>query len=652
MLRRHAPDLRVLQHVAPAAVASIAVVWAWLDGGFTSTTWYAGGLVVAALLVTQILGGAVAVGRAPMIVAVGFLGSFAAFEGLSILWASSKGDAWDAANLTFIYAFILLLFAGWRAAVPARQVLVALFAVAMAGVGVLTLFSAAGDVTSAFIVQRLAAPTGYPNATAALFLIPFFPAVALGATPRLAVPIRAVAVGSAATLACVAYVPESRGALYTFPLACVLLLALARSRIRMAVTLLVAVAPALLLIHPLSRPYEVAGEHLRAAATHHAANLALLSGVAAAAAGAILAAADTKIRFTPPRWLNRVGYLAAAAAVVSAVAFAAAHHPTATARHLWSSFRSDNTASADGSTRFGSLGSNRYDFWRVSLDLAEAHPLVGIGAGNFGEEYLQHRRTNEQPAFPHSIEMSVLSETGAIGTILFLLFGVFAVLAVGRSRQAGGATAALAAGGATAFGYWVLHGSVDWLWQFPALGASAFMMLGIAAGPSRPGRIPWKATVAAAVLTAAIAATFVAPWIAAKQVARASEVWRSDPALAYSALDQAATLNPLSDAAPAVEGTIAAERGDLPRMRTSFERAVSRDPNDWFSRIQLAVALARQHQWRAAERSATDAADLNPREKTIPAVLASIHAHRRIPLRAVNDAVLNQLQTLAGGAAL
>ena len=42
------------------------------------------------------------------------------------------------------------------------------------------------------------------------------------------------------------------------------------------------------------------------------------------------------------------------------------------------------------------------------------------------------------------------------------------------------------------FAYWVVHGSVDWLWEYPGLGGPAFALLGVAvalAGRGH-GRIP------------------------------------------------------------------------------------------------------------------------------------------------------------------
>jgi hypothetical protein len=564
-----------------------------------------------------------------------------------VAWAGDKGNAWDAANLTFLYAFVLLLFAGFRGGAASRQMLVALFALAMAVVGVVMLYSASHDVAGSFTLERLAAPTGYPNASAALFLIPFWAAVSLGGTPRLAIPVRSLALGTAATLVAVAYVPESRGALYTFPIAAVILLALSRHRLRTAVALLLAIAPTALLIHPLSQPYETTGLRLRAGATSHAASLAIAAGLVVAVVGAVVSVLDGRIRVDCPPRLRLATRVAGLTVVVVLLALGASHHPGAEASRLWSSFRSNDTRSA-GSTRFGSLGSNRYDFWRVSLDLAKSHPVAGAGAGSFSEEYLKHRRTGEQPAYPHSLEMTLLAETGGIGAFIFLVFAGLAVVAAVGARRRGTAEASVAAGAATAFLYWILHGSVDWLWQFPALGLGAFLLLGLAIAPYGRAQPRGRLRIPVAAATALVGLSFLAPWLSARQVALASREWRQDPAAAYAALDQAARINPLSDDAPVVAGTIAAERGDTIRMRASFQKAISRDPGNWLSRAQLAVALANDLAWPAAKESAQVAVELNPREQVTKDVLRAVTRGKRPKHDAVNTAVFAELQSLPG----
>jgi hypothetical protein len=192
----------------------------------------------------------------------------------------------------------------------------------------------------------------------------------------------------------------------------------------------------------------------------------------------------------------------------------------------------------------------------------------------------------------------------------------------------------------------MLHGSVDWLWQFPALGFTALLLLGLAiAPPTGPPRRPRRLVAAA---TAIVGLSFFLPWIAARQVADASGAWHQDPGSADATLGRAFRINPLSDAAAVVAGTIAAQRGDLDRMRLRFEQATSRDSHNWFAQTELATALAHEGRWGAATRAARAAVALNPREEIARTVLASIRKRRPPALDFVNKAVLLELQSLPG----
>ena len=117
-------------------------------------------------------------------------------------------------------------------------------------------------------------------------------------------------------------------------------------------------------------------------------------------------------------------------------------------------------------------------------------PVVGIGAGNFATPYLRERESVEEPLYPHSLPVMVLSQTGLIGALLFGGFLGCALAAVwlARSRRSplGHAVAAAAV---VTFAYWALHGSIDWFWEFPGLAGPAFagsaMAGGLEAGPAR-----------------------------------------------------------------------------------------------------------------------------------------------------------------------
>ena len=641
------PDLAtLLPHIAPVAAAAVPLVWAVRDGGYPSTSWYPAAVLLGGLLIAQGLGRFTETGWNIQTAAVASLVAFAAFELTSIVWANSKGAAWDSANRTFMYCLFLLIASGWRSSERAKHLLALFLIVGLATAGIWTLYSASKHPGTAFLFQRLAPPTGYANASAALFSFrsgrpsPWQPTV-------VAVRFLCDRTGiGGQPVGCRLRARIARRAL-RIPITAVVLLALARNRIRTAIALILAVAPTLFFIHALTHPYSAQTLHERAHATSQAAVAAVLAAVIAAAFATVFALVDARFDTTPPPWFRHVRLAAVVVVLATTVGVLITHDPGAAARHAWTSFRSPTESGGVGGTRlFGNLGSNRYDFWRVALGMARQHPIAGVGADNFSEGYLQKRRSGEQPLYPHSLEMSLLSQTGAIGSALFLLFVGLSGVAIARARRRVPSSAALAAGCATAFAYWLIHGSVDWLWEFPVLGGTAFVFLGIAlslTAASSGSRALRLSTIA---VTIVLALSFLAPWLAAKQTERASTVWRSDPALAYTLLDQAESLNPLSDAPDLTGLTIAAQLGDVKRMQSSAEGAIARDHHNWFSQLQLAVALSHQRRWSRAMQATGNAARLDPAEPLVGLVRASIRSRRTLPLNSVNKAVLGRLEAL------
>src|SRR6185312_15054075 len=106
--------------------------------------------------------------------------------------------------------------------------------------------------------------------------------------------------------------------------------------------------------------------------------------------------------------------------------------------------------------------------------------------------YLRKGKSVQAPLYPHSTEMVALSETGLVGALL--LFGAFGTLLVAalRAVRRTDLTGVVAGAGILMFGYWLLHSSVDWFWEFPALAGSALAALGIAAAVAReaPAQAP------------------------------------------------------------------------------------------------------------------------------------------------------------------
>ncbi len=315
-------------------------------------------------------------------------------------------------------------------------------------------------------------------------------------------------------------------------------------------------------------------------------------------------------------------------------------NPMTRVRHAWDSFKGGYTAEAAGNNRLlGGLGSNRYDFYRVALDEFVAHPVLGIGADNFAQQYLLHGRSDETPRYPHSVELRTLSQTGLLGALLAVVGLGAALLAGWRAmRRSDPLARTVAAAALAGFAYWAVHGSFDWFWEFAGLGSCAFALLGIACSltgvrgvqkrdaprargghrglgrvegaPDRPfqNAPSRRASATAGWRTRRVPLVFVtarrsaragrrglldAPWLSERQIQSAAQIWPRAPLTAYGRLGEAAKLNPLSDRPYLVEGSIALRYGDLARAQNAFSRALVRVPDDAYAALELG-AIASQ----------------------------------------------------------
>lgn len=70
----------------------------------------------------------------------------------------------------------------------------------------------------------------------------------------------------------------------------------------------------------------------------------------------------------------------------------------------------------------------RWFYWTGSASIIRQNPLLGVGGGNFGQEYLAHRRPQAEEAvkMPHNLFASNIAQFGLLGGLPYLLavFGV------------------------------------------------------------------------------------------------------------------------------------------------------------------------------------------------------------------------------------
>src|SRR5262249_9481222 len=143
--------------------------------------------------------------------------------------------------------------------------------------------------------------------------------------------------------------------------------------------------------------------------------------------GAVLGLASVlaDVRLTLPRSASRVtGAVLRVVVVVAALGtivgfFAAVEHPIGFVEARWQSFK-HLPAHETPSSHLTSLGSNRYDYYRVAIDDFLSHPLAGLGGHGWPASYLRDRHSSEEPERSHSIEFDALSETGIVGFVLLM----------------------------------------------------------------------------------------------------------------------------------------------------------------------------------------------------------------------------------------
>jgi O-antigen ligase len=579
---------------------------------------------------------------------------------LSIAWADVKGDAWDGANRTLLYLCTFVLFAWTPISSRAAAVLIGSFAALTATIASVDFLRAveAASPEHFFISGRLSTPISYPNATAALLLAPFLPAVFLASRRVVPVIFRAALLAASGLLLELAIMCQSRASLVALPAVTAAFLAVSPGRLRSLLALSLVAVPATLGAHTLLEVYPAVfnGDDVHGALIAARGVLAW-TALALFAAGAALATLDRAF-VLPHRVTTAIGWSVAAVAAV-AVASAGTYlvsrygNPATRASTAWREFETERTAASTNHLASG-LSGPRHDIWRVALDEFKQSPITGVGTENFAVDYLRLRRTNLEPMHPHSLELRVLAQTGLVGLALFGGFVVLAAIAAARSLRVRSSFAGLAAACLAAFTYWLVHGSVDWFWEIPALGAPAFAWLGIATqlAPARSPttwRPPRSYTMLFVVTTVVAASSLVLPWFAANEIDRAAAQWPADPAAAFARLERARQFNPLTDRADLIAGAIASRIHDARRERTAFERVLDRNPYNWYARLELAILDAHEGRRAAALAELRGARRLDPREPLIPYVRGKIE-HRRPVSQAQIDALLRERTAILTGA--
>jgi hypothetical protein len=126
-------------------------------------------------------------------------------------------------------------------------------------------------------------------------------------------------------------------------------------------------------------------------------------------------------------------------------------------------------------TSFG----DRPAYWRVAVDDASEHALLGSGAGTFDDVWLERRPIPKFAQDAHSLYLETAAELGVVGLALLLCMLVAPLVAVvttgDRTRVA---TAA------AAYAVFLVHAGLDWDWEMPVtvlagLACGAAVLIGV-----------------------------------------------------------------------------------------------------------------------------------------------------------------------------
>ena len=592
--------------VAAVAVAAAVIGWR-TSGSLAAPDWLPLAILVALIAATAALARVLRRPPPALVTGAAALLGLAAWTAASIAWAPSAAGARDEALLVALYALVLLVPGLTLAGEAERRCGSAAVAATLGVLGVVSALDVAfaGDPGRLFFFGRLDLPVSYVNAASALFAVGVWPALAL-ATNRAGTMLgRAAATGTAGLFLALGVAAQSKGTILGLAASALAVFAFSPLRLRLLPPLLLAAFPAAAVAVQLTAPYRSPST----AADHRVGVFALVAGAAAFALGALYTVADRRIELDDVR-RRAVGRallaLVALALAFGVVAFVVAvPSPGSWLSGKWAAFK--HPATGGTSSHLTSLGSNRYDFWRVALDETRRHPVRGIGGRGFYSAYLQHRRSPETPLRAHSLYLDTLSEEGVPG-LLLLLVGLGAPLAF-LARRLRSPSVVGAFGAAV---YFLAHAAVDWIWTIPVVGVVALLLFGIGAAGDEdlPVRRRTSFLAAGTALLLGVFA-FAPPWLAYRYVTQAYKTANPSGDLAT-----ARSLDPFSLEPDWAEWRLAS----TPAGRiVALERARALEPDSVAVLYQLGLAYERVGRTRDARTALQRASALDPLDRAVRA---------------------------------
>jgi hypothetical protein len=468
---------RAVPVLATAVLLAGPAVVAFFTGGYFDGARAAATAVAWTLVLLLAVAGPLPLPRSgPGWLAVGALAALAAWSAISVAWAPLVGPAVDSVQRLLLYLGVLLAA---TAVLRDRGLARAVEPALAAGAAIVIGYGVAGrllpgiiDLDRSLVAGgRLEQPLTYWNAEGLLATMGFLLCVRLAGDATRPVWMRAASAAAFGALGAGVYLSYSRGALAVAVLGLIFLVAAApvRPQLRAAVAAVVAAVVAA----AVSAAFRgVAGLEGSGAEQRRDGAIVLAAFVIVAIVAALAASRMAGAERRDPALLGRLGY----AGRMPALAFVAAAICVVGLAVGGLAETGDSTESAEARpSRFVSISSQRYEYWRVGTNAFVDRPLQGEGAGGFRVLWRMERDVDAAAVEVHSLVMEMATELGLPGLALLGAF-VAGVALAGRRALAAGAP--LAPGACAVCAAWLLHASIDWDWQMPAVTLPAIVLAG------------------------------------------------------------------------------------------------------------------------------------------------------------------------------